>query len=51
MLFDFKNEMKSLNTYGIDISSYAIENSENSIKPYLKDGNEIDLPYPNHYFD
>ncbi len=51
MLFDFKNEMKSLNTYGIDISSYAIENSENSIKPYLKVGNAIDLPYPNHYFD
>ena len=51
MLFDFKNEMKSLNTYGIDISNYAIENSENSIKPYLKVGNAIDLPYPNHYFD
>ena len=51
LLYDFKKCLPSLDIYGIDISSYAIENSKEEVKQSLKLGNAIDLPWPDNYFD
>ena len=51
MLHDFKNLMPSAITEGVDISSYAYENSMADIKPYMKLGDAKTLPYPDKSFD
>ncbi len=51
LLYDFKKILPECEVYGIDISSYAIENSKKEIKPYLKLGNSTELPWGNNYFD
>jgi SAM-dependent methyltransferase len=51
MLHDFKELITGITIAGIDISSYAIENSMPDVKPYLKISNAIKLPYPDKSFD
>ncbi|NGX63642.1 MAG: putative methyltransferase YcgJ [Candidatus Anoxychlamydiales bacterium] len=51
MLYDFTQSIPGIKVSGIDISSYAVENSIESIKPHLKVGNAIDLPYEDNSFD
>lgn len=51
MLYDFKKLNQSFDVYGIDISSYAIENSIPEIKSNLKLGNAKQLPYQDNFFD
>lgn len=51
MLFDFKQLMPNARTLGIDISTYALENAEETIKPYLFLGNAKNLPYEDNSFD
>jgi len=51
MLHDFKELITGITIAGIDISSYAIENSMPDVKPYLKISNAINLPYPDKSFD
>ena len=36
---------------GIDISDYAIANAKEEVKPFLKVGNAVSLPYPDKSFD
>lgn len=38
-------------TYGIEISKYALENAEKEVKPYLKFGDITKIPYPDNQFD
>lgn len=51
MLFDFKKINPTFKLYGIDISSYAIENSKQEVKNFLKVGNAKNLEFENNYFD
>jgi len=51
MLHDFKLIMEHCSVDGIDISEYAINNSIESVKPYLRVGNAKNLPYPDNSFD
>lgn len=51
MLYDFKRLYPDMSYEGIDISSYAIENSIESIKPFLKVANATKLPFSDNYFD
>jgi ubiquinone/menaquinone biosynthesis C-methylase UbiE len=51
MLNDFIEEIPSLDISGLDLSSYAIENSMESVKKYLKLGCCSELPYPDSSFD
>ena len=51
MLHDFRELMPSMTIAGIDISTYAIENAMEDVKPFLKVGNARDLPYPDNSFD
>jgi len=37
--------------YGIEISKYALEVAAKEVKPYLKYGDIVKIPYPNNSFD
>ena len=51
MLRDFVEALPGIRVAGIDISQYAIENTEKIVKPYVRVGNAVDLPYPDKSFD
>ncbi|GIW78858.1 MAG: methyltransferase [Gemmatales bacterium] len=51
MLHDFKQLMPKATVAGIDISSYAIENAIETVKPFLRLGNAKELPFPDRSFD
>ena len=50
-LYDFLKIVPQADVYGIDISSYAINNSKPDIREKLTLGNAIDLPWEDDYFD
>lgn len=50
-LYELTQLMPGLEVYGIDISSYAIENAKEEIKDRLFVGSAIKLPFPDKYFD
>lgn len=51
MLHDFKELMPDCTIAGIDVSSYAIENSMPSVKSFLRVASADKLPYPDKSFD
>ena len=51
MLYDLVKLLPGINIAGVDISNYAIENSVESIKPFLKVANAKSLPYEDKSFD
>jgi len=50
-LYDFIRLIQGICVYGLDISRYAIEHSNNIIKPYLIQGTANHLPFPDKTFD
>lgn len=51
MLYDFKVLIPGISVNGVDISSYAIENSLDDVKPALQVANATKLPYKDKAFD
>ena len=51
MLYDFKKANSKLEIVGIDISKYAIDNSKEEIKKYLKVGDAKKLNFSDKSFD
>ena len=51
MLYDFTKVLPQAEVNGIDISSYAIENSKPEIRSNLIEGRAESLPWPDDYFD
>ena len=51
LLYDFLKVIPEAEVHGIDISSYAINNSKDEIKDRIKLGNATNLPWPDDYFD
>jgi protein-L-isoaspartate(D-aspartate) O-methyltransferase len=51
VLHEFKAMMPGLEVDGLDVSDYAIANAMDSVKPFLRVGNAMDLPYPDNHFD
>jgi len=51
MLYDFMQLMPKARLAGIDISSYAIENALEAVKPLVQVGNAKSLPFPDRSFD
>ena len=51
MLHDFAQLIPGIRVQGIDISQYAIDNSIEDIKPFLKVANAKNLPFPDKSFD
>ena len=51
MLFDLLQAVPGIYLRGIDISSYAVENSKPEVKDYVSVGNAVLLPYEDDSFD
>lgn len=51
MLFDFIRIIPGIKIAGIDVSEYAIQNSKEEVRPFLKVANAIKLPYKDKSFD
>lgn len=50
-LYEISLLVPGVEIYGIDISSYAIENAKEEVKEHLQVGNANHLPFPDNYFD
>lgn len=51
MLYEFQRAVPGLQVAGIDLSTYAIENAKEEVKPFLQVGNATKLPFPDNSFD
>jgi ubiquinone/menaquinone biosynthesis C-methylase UbiE len=51
LLYDFTQVVPGIQVEGLDISSYAIENAKEEVRPFLKVGHANKLPYPDRSFD
>lgn len=51
LLYEFTQVVPGINVAGIDISTYAIDNAKEEVRPYLKVANAISLPYEDNSFD
>lgn len=51
LLYEFTQVMAGVEVAGIDISQYAIDHAKEEIKPFLRVGNAIALPYGDRTFD
>jgi protein-L-isoaspartate(D-aspartate) O-methyltransferase len=51
LLFEFMQLLPKATIVGIDISTYAIENAKEEVKPFLQVGNANKLPFSDHEFD
>ena len=51
LLYELTQVVPGLEVAGIDISSYAIENAKEEVKPFLKVGNARELPYNDNSFN
>jgi ubiquinone/menaquinone biosynthesis C-methylase UbiE len=50
-LYDLVNLIPGISISGVDISSYAINHSLSSVRPFLKVCDAKNLPYDDNYFD
>ena len=51
LLFDLMSVVPGLEVQGLDVSSYAIANAKEEVRPFLKQGTAAKLPYPDKTFD
>jgi protein-L-isoaspartate(D-aspartate) O-methyltransferase len=51
ILYEMKQLMPDLVINGIDVSQYALDNTLDEIRPFLKAGNAVNLPFQNDSFD
>ncbi len=51
LLHEFTQEVPGVEVRGIDISSYAIENSKEEVRPFLSVADATKLPFPVRSFD
>ena len=51
LLYDFTQVVPEAEVAGIDVSSYAIENAKEEVRPSLTTGSAVKLPYPDASFD
>ncbi len=51
VLHEFKQLIPDLEVAGLDISEYAIANGMESVKPFMRVGDAMELPFPDQHFD
>ena len=51
LLYELAQAVPGLKVAGLDVSSYAIENAKEEMRPFLKVGSAVSLPYPDKSFD
>ena len=51
LLYEFTQAVPGVEIAGLDISEYAINDSKPEVKPFLKAGNAVALPFEDNSFD
>ena len=51
MLYEFTKVIPGIKVQGVDISTYAIANAKEEVKPYLQVGDARELPFEDNFFD
>lgn len=51
LLYEFTQVIPGVRVAGLDISPYALENAKPEVKPFLTEGNAVQLPYADKSFD
>lgn len=51
LLYEFTQAVPGAQVAGLDISAYAIENAKEEIRPFVRVGNAVELPYADKSFD
>jgi ubiquinone/menaquinone biosynthesis C-methylase UbiE len=51
LVHEFTRAVPGVEVAGLDLSEYAIANAKDEVKPFLKVGNALSLPYPDNSFD
>ena len=51
LLYDFTQVVPGIEVRGLDISSYAIENAKEEVRPFLQAGHAKQLPFADQSFD
>src|SRR5579863_1463888 len=51
LLYEFTQAVPGIEVAGLDISSYAVENAKEEVRPFLQVGHANHLPYPDASFD
>ncbi len=51
LVHDFRKVLPGLEAYGIDVSTYAIENAMPEAKPFVQVGDAVKLDFPDKEFD
>ena len=51
LLYEFTQVVPGAQIAGIDVSRYGIDHAKEEVRPYLKVGNAVELPYPDRAFD
>ena len=51
LLYEFTQVLPGAEIVGVDISAYAVENSKEEVRPFLRVGNAAALPYQENSFD
>lgn len=51
LLYEFTQAVPGVTVAGLDISEYAIENAKEEVKPFIRHGNAISLPFEDNSFD
>jgi len=51
LLYEFTQVLPGVEVAGLDISQYAIDHAKEEVKPFLKVGSAVSLPWPDRTFD
>ncbi len=51
LLYEFTQVVPGVQVAGLDVSSYAIDNAKQEVRPFLRAGHARELPYPDRSFD
>ncbi len=51
LLYEFTQLIPGIRIVGLDVSEYAIKNSKEEVKPFLRVGSAVELPFADHEFD
>jgi len=51
LLYEFTQSVPGLEIAGLDISGYALKHAKEETKPFLTQGNAVNLPYDDNSFD
>jgi len=51
LLYEFTQVVPGVQVAGIDVSTYGIENAKEEVRPFLRVGNAVALPWPRASFD